>query len=144
MACRHAGRPASRYFANNVFSLGQIAETEASIVTPPSALFSGLLKPERKREYEIGMDLRFFDQNRLEFDSLTIRIMYTTKSCPFPCHPLPDTAKSGLMPVTHNYGYEIFLKGTPLVGKDFRWDVSFTAANQYAKVKKLYPVLHRN
>ena len=79
----------------------RLQKPEASIVTPPSALFSGLLKPERKKRNKIGMDLRFFDQNRLEFDfSFTIRIMYTTKSCPFPCHPLPDTAKSGLMPVT--------------------------------------------
>lgn len=140
MAWADAGRPASRYFANNVFSLGQIAETEASIVTPPSALFSGLLKPERKREYEIGMDLRFFDQNRLEFD-----FSYYTNNVYDQIMSVPLSSTSGYSEIrinagnVHNYGYEIFLKGTPLVGKDFRWDVSFTAANQYAKVKKLYP-----
>ena len=140
MAWADAGRPASRYFANNVFSLGQIAETEASIVTPPSALFSGLLKPERKREYEIGMDLRFFDQNRLEFD-----FSYYTNNVYDQIMSVPLSSTSGYSEITinagnvHNYGYEIFLKGTPLVGKDFRWDVSFTAAKQDAKVKKLYP-----
>ena len=140
MAWADAGRPASRYFANNVFSLGQIAETEASIVTPPGALFSGLLKPERKREYEIGMDLRFFDQNRLEFD-----FSYYTNNVYDQIMSVPLSSTSGYSEIrinagnVHNYGYEIFLKGTPLVGKDFRWDVSFTAANQYAKVKKLYP-----
>lgn len=140
MAWADAGRPASRYFANNVFTLGQIAETEASIVTPPSALFSGLLKPERKREYEIGMDLRFFDQNRLEFD-----FSYYTNNVYDQIMSVPLSSTSGYSEIrinagnVHNYGYEIFLKGTPLVGKDFRWDVSFTAANQYAKVKKLYP-----
>ena len=140
MAWADAGRPASRYFANNVFSLGQIAETEASIVTPPSALFSGLLKPERKREYEIGMDLRFFDQNRLEFD-----FSYYTNNVYDQIMSVPLSSTSGYSEIrinagnVHNYGYEIFLKGTPLVGEDFRWDVSFTAGNQSAKVRKLYP-----
>lgn len=144
MAWADAGRPASRYFANNVFSLGQIANTEASVVTPPSSLFSGLMKPERKREYEVGMDLRFFDQNRLEFD-----FSYYTNNVYDQIMAVPLSSTSGYNEIkinagnVHNYGYEIFIKGAPLVGKDFRWDVSFTAANQYSTVKKLYPGINQ-
>lgn len=140
MAWADVGRPAPRYFANNIFTLGQIADTEASVVEPPSALFSGLMKPERKREYEVGLDLRFFDQNRLEFD-----FSYYTNNIYDQIMAVPLSSTSGYSEIrinagdVKNYGYEIFIKGAPLVGKNYRWDLSFTAANQFSKVKKLYP-----
>ncbi len=144
MAWADAGRPASRYFANNVFGLGQIAETDAAVVTPPSSLFSGVMKPERKREYEVGTNLRFFELNRLEID-----LSYYTNNVYNQIMSVPLSSTSGYSEIkinagnVHNYGYEVLIKGAPLAGADYRWDVTFTAANQYSTVKKLYPGINQ-
>jgi iron complex outermembrane receptor protein len=42
-----------------------------------------------------------------------------------------------------NWGYELYTKYSPIVTPTYRWDVTFTAANQYSKVVKLYPGITR-
>lgn len=131
----------SRYFANNSFSVGSIYEgATIRSVSPPNALFLGDIKPYRKREYEVGLNGRWFDQNRLEVDisyynnNIYDQIVNLTIS-PFTGY---SSAKINSGNVK-NQGYEIFIKGAPLVTKTFRWDLTFTAAKQMSKVKALYP-----
>lgn len=144
MAWADAGRPAPRYFANNVYGMSQIPNTSAIIANAPGALFSGNLKPERKREYEIGFNLRFFPENRLEVD-----FSYYTNNVYNQIMGIPLSAASGYEEIRinagniHNYGYELFLKGAPIVGKNYRWEISFTSSNQYSRVKKLYPGINQ-
>jgi TonB-linked SusC/RagA family outer membrane protein len=144
IAWADTGRPASRYFANNVYSLGTIANTQAMTVGAPGSLFSGDLKPERKREYEIGCDLRFFKGNRLEVD-----FSYYTNNVYNQIMGIPLSSTSGYDQIklnagkVKNYGYELFLKGVPFQNKDWRWEASFTMANQFSKVKKLYTGIYQ-
>ncbi|MDR3060873.1 MAG: SusC/RagA family TonB-linked outer membrane protein, partial [Dysgonamonadaceae bacterium] len=62
------GRPANRYYALRTYSIATLPPPNTNIndVTGPTDLFSGDLKPERKREFEIGTSLRMFKSNRLE------------------------------------------------------------------------------
>jgi TonB-linked SusC/RagA family outer membrane protein len=131
----------SRYFANNSFSVGSIYEGAViRSVSPPDALFLGDIKPYRKREYELGLNTRWFNQNRLEVDlsyynnNIYDQIVNLTIS-PFTGY---RTAKINSGNVK-NHGIEIFVKGAPLVNKNMRWDLTFTVAKQQSKVKELYP-----
>lgn len=144
VAWADTGRPAARYFANNVYGLGTIAGTEALTVGAPSSLFFGELRPERKREYEFGCNLRFFKDNRLEVD-----LSYYTNNIYDQIMSVPLSSTSGYSEVkvnagnVHNYGYEIFIKGVPIQTENWRWEASFTMANQYSKVKKLHPGINQ-
>jgi TonB-linked SusC/RagA family outer membrane protein len=140
IAWADAGRPASRYFANNIFGLGKIAGTETTVVSTPSSLFANAMIPERKRELEIGTNLRFFKQNRLEvdFSFYTNDVYSQIMSVPVD----PSSGWSGIKinaGKVHNFGYELFIKGSVLEGKDYRWELSGTMANQLSKVVSLSP-----
>lgn len=144
IAWADTGRPAARYFANNVYSLSTIPNTDALTVGAPGSLFSGELKPERKREYEIGCNLRFFKGNRLEVD-----FSYYTNNVYDQIMSVPLSATSGYSEIkvnagnVHNYGYELFVKGVPVLTDNWRWEVSYTMANQYSKVKELHPGINQ-
>lgn len=134
------GRDApSRYYAYNSLSSGVIEGTDAQSVAVPSSLFAGDLKPERKREFEIGTELNFFKGNRLGVD-----FSYYTNNVYDQIMSVPLTPSSGANEIkinagnVKNWGYELQLTGTPLLTRNFRWDVMLTTANQYSEVKKLY------
>ncbi|MDO5979593.1 SusC/RagA family TonB-linked outer membrane protein [Flavivirga spongiicola] len=128
------------YFANRSFGVGGVNNTDALTVNSPSSLFAGNLKPERKREFEIGFDARFLKGSRLEtsfsfyHNNIYDQIMGVD---------LSPTTGAGDIKINAgnvaNWGYELLLKGTPLLTDKFRWDLTFTAAKQQSEVKKLYP-----
>jgi TonB-linked SusC/RagA family outer membrane protein len=129
-----------RYFANNAFSVGQIPYPYGPIsVTPPDALFLEAIKPFRKREFEVGFNTRWFDKSRVEVD-----FSFYTNNTYNQIINLPLTPATGYRSAKinsgnlKNWGFEFFIKGTPLVSKNYKWDVTFTAANQFSKVIKLY------
>lgn len=131
----------TKYFANNSYSVGNIYEGAViRSVSPPDALFLGDIKPYRKREYEVGFNTRWFNQNRLEVDlsyynnNIYDQIINLTIS-PFTGY---RTAKINSGSVK-NQGIEVFVKGAPVVTKNMRWDLTFTVARQRSKVKELYP-----
>ena len=140
MAWADVGRPApGYYFAYQSYSTGRINNTDATTVNGPSSLFSGNIKPERKREFEVGFDGHFFNK-RLE----TVFSFYTN-------NVYDQIMGVDLSPVTgankikinagnvKNWGYELFLKGSVVSTPKVRWDLSATAAIQKSKVIKLYP-----
>ncbi len=95
------------------------------------------LKPERVKGQEYGADLRFFN-GRLNLDvtyyyQKTIDILL-----PRPIAPSSGFtalyANSGQM---YNKGWEIMLTGSPVLTKDFKWDVSVNWAKNKSKVLKL-------
>jgi len=140
MAWADAGRPATRYFANNVFGLGKIPDTETTVVSTPSSLFANEMIPERKRELEVGTNLRFFKQNRLEVDfSFYTNDVYSQ----IMSIPVDPSSGWGTMKINagkvHNTGYELFVKGALLEGKNYRWEVSGNFAQQMSKVIDLSP-----
>jgi iron complex outermembrane receptor protein len=139
------GRPASRYYALRTYSLETLPQDNSvNDVTGPSDLFSGDLKSERKREYEIGTSLRMFDNNRLELNfSYYNNVWYNM----IMGVPLSSTTGSSRIRINageiNNQGLEFFIKGAPVDAnfgsQHFRWELSLTAAKQWDKIVKLYP-----
>jgi iron complex outermembrane receptor protein len=140
------GRPATRYFALSQYNLSTISGTGgAQSVDPPGELFSGEIKPERKREFEFGTNLRFLPQNRIEVDfSYYNGVTYNQ------IMGIPLTSTTGYSRIkinagrVRNSGYELLLKGAPVVHKDYRWDISLTLAHQYSEVEELYDNITRH
>ncbi|OQP57278.1 SusC/RagA family TonB-linked outer membrane protein [Niastella vici] len=130
-----------RYFANDAYSVGQLPYSYGPItVAPPSALFLEPLKPFRKREFEIGFNTRWFERSRVEFD-----VSFYTNNTYNQIVQQPITPATGYTAAkintgnVKNWGLEFLVKGAPIATQKYRWDLTFTAANQFSKVVKLYP-----
>lgn len=115
-------------------------EVEGSINGTPTGRFSdglpsGLLKPYKVQEFEIGTELKFFD-NRLGLDVAYFNrktkneVMLTNFST-------ATGFTRGYVPTgsTQNRGVEALLTGTPIRGRDFTWNASFNFT--YVKNKVL-------
>lgn len=138
------GTPASRYFALNNYSVSSIAGTDAVSVTPPESLMAGKLRPERKREFEAGLNLKIFPKSRLEvdFSFYTNNIYDQIMSVPLSASTSYSQIKINAGKVK-NWGYELLLKVSPISNEKYRWDITLTTANQYSKVLSLYPGITR-
>jgi len=141
MSFADVGRAApTPYWTNRDFGVGMIERTSAITVYGPSALFTSDIKNERKREFEVGFDTRWFAENPLvaEFSFYTAHTYDQIMG-------LGITPASGFSTIkinagdVKNWGYELLLKYTPIQKDKFKWDVTFTTANQRTKVIKLYP-----
>ncbi len=95
------------------------------------------IRPERKREFELGLEGKFF-KNRLGFElsyynnTIYDQILATTAARSM-------GAGSMLMNVGElkNQGVEFAIYGTPVQTKDWRWDLRFNIAKNANKVEKL-------
>ncbi len=95
------------------------------------------IKAEKKYEFEIGLENKFFD-NRLGFElsyyhnTIKDQILRTTM-------PISSGATSILMNIgeLENSGVEISAYGTPILTKDWRFDISANIAFNKNKVNKL-------
>ena len=143
----NVGRPAPRYFALNSYNVTSIPTyPETNDITSviddnqKTILFMGDIKPERKREIETGVDVKFFEGDRLGINfsyydnTVYDQIMAVNLS--------PTTGKD-LVRINagevKNQGIELLLKGLPIAYKNFKWDVSLSLAHQWSEVVKLYP-----
>ncbi|MDR1763276.1 MAG: SusC/RagA family TonB-linked outer membrane protein [Dysgonamonadaceae bacterium] len=135
------GRPATRYYALKTYSMGTLPAPNTFIndITGPSDLFSGDLKPERKREYEVGTSLRMF-KNRLEFNASYYNATWYNQIMGV---PLSSTTGSQNIRINageiNNQGIELYLNGAIIATEPFRWEMTLTAAKQWDKINKLYP-----
>ncbi|MDR1090343.1 MAG: SusC/RagA family TonB-linked outer membrane protein [Prevotella sp.] len=136
------GRPANRYFAYRAYSMGSLPAPNANIndVTGPGDLFSGDLKPERKREFEAGFNLRLFKQNLLELDFSYYNNTFYNQIMRV---PLSSTTGAEAIRINageiNNQGLEFFIKGTPIKMNAFSWELSLNLAKQWDKIVSLYP-----
>ncbi len=136
------GRSANRYYALRTYSINTLPapNTNVNDVSGPTDLFSGDLKPERKREFEVGTSMRFFKDNRLELNLSYYNSMWYNQIM-----ALPIPASSGANQIRinageiNNSGLELFLNGAIIASNPFRWEMTFTAARQWDKINKLYP-----
>ena len=140
MSWADVGRPApGYYYAYQSYSTGVINNSDAYTVNGPSTLFSGDIKPERKREYEIGFD------GRLLNDRVETNFSYYTNNVYDQIMGVDLSATTGATSIkinagnVANWGYEFFVRGSVLSTDKFRWDLTYTMALQRSKVKKLYP-----
>jgi len=99
-----------------------------------------VIKPFRKREFEVGFNTRWFERSRIELD-----FSFYTNNTYNQIVSQPLTQATGYSSAkintgnVKNWGYEVFVKAAPLATEKFRWDLTLTAANQFSKVVALYP-----
>ena len=142
------GRPGPRYYGNVDFTMGSYGGQPIMSLPdylPPADFASANggfptpnLKPERKREYEIGLEGAFLPGNRISLDfSFFHNNTYdqiTTLTVP---------SASGLQFVRMNAGdigqngIEFSINTKPIQTKDFTWDLGFNLAHYKTKVNEL-------
>lgn len=134
----------NRYFANNAYSVDPIYEASSVIgVMPPGNLFLGDIKPFRKRELEIGLNTRWFNQDKLE-----VELVYYSNTINDQIIDLSINPASGWSNASVNsgsarqWGYEATIRATPLITPKYRWNLTFTAARQYSKVNEIFEGLN--
>jgi len=141
------GKDTSPYNIYSVFNQSSFSDGFGSLTLPlpngvngfsvGNALSSLDLQPELTTEFEIGTDIRFF-QNRLSFD-----ITYYTKSITNLIFDVPFPASTGYTYQTtnlgeiQNKGLEFLVTATPIDKKNFSWDISFNFANNRSKLVSL-------
>ncbi|MBL7698189.1 MAG: SusC/RagA family TonB-linked outer membrane protein [Chitinophagaceae bacterium] len=99
------------------------------------------LKNELTRSYEVGTELRFFN-NRLNLD-----LTYYNASTVNQITPVQISMSTGFQSrlinagEIRNQGFEIFASGTPVKLKDFSWDISLNFSRNKSRVVSLAPGL---
>lgn len=135
------GNGTSRYFANNQYDLGYISGTgaQAVVVGPPGSIMPQPLRPERKREFEVGINNSFLKNNRLTLD-----FSFYTNNVYDQIIGLPVSQASSSSSLlinagnVRNFGLEFSVTGTPLLTKDWRWDLTLNGSRRGSKVLELY------
>lgn len=136
------GRPGPRYFSNVNYEVKQSGA--GYILTPPEDLppmdANGVpnLKPERKREFEFGLETYLFEGQRIGVDLS----LYTSNTYD---QIMAVTAPAGLgvknirmnAGKVSNRGWELALKGKPVYTRDFKWDLGLTISGSKTRVEKL-------
>ena len=97
------------------------------------------LKPEITSSYEVGLEFGLFN-NRLNFEGT----VYSNRSKDQIIN-IPIAASTGFTTITlnagliTNKGVELLLRGTPVRGRDFSWEVTGTFTKNKNKVAELLP-----
>lgn len=103
----------------------------------PSALSNPVLKPQRSKEFEAGIEMQFF-KNRIGFDIAAYKTQTINQII-----NLPVSNATGYNTVTinagqiDNKGVEVQLNGTPIKSQDFTWDININWAKNQNKLVKL-------
>ncbi|MBV7531912.1 SusC/RagA family TonB-linked outer membrane protein [Chitinophaga sp. sic0106] len=134
------------YFAFRSYDIGSIVGyNNASLISSQKALYANEIRPERKREYELGFEAAFFEKSRLQAD-----FSFYTNNVYDQIMPVSLSSATGYEEIrinagnVKNWGYELSLKGYPVMTNDVSWMVGVTAATQRSMVKKLYPGIKVN
>ena len=105
--------------------------------TNPATLFNAELKPEKITSFEAGFDLRMF-KSRLGLDLTYYINKNRNQIIAIPLDPTSGYTSAlinaGLIEAK---GLEIQLKGTPVLGKNFRWETTLNWSKNAAYVKEL-------
>lgn len=142
------GRPGPRYYGNVDFTLGSYGGRPIMGMGDelPPADFAGSnggfpppnLKPERKREYEVGFETAFLTGNRINAD---FSFFHNNTYNQIVTLPVPES--SGVKKVRLNAGdiaqngIEFSLNTKPIMTKDFTWELGLNLANYSTKIVKL-------
>lgn len=103
----------------------------------PNAQNNPNLLPELTAEYEIGLDMRFFN-GRLGLD-----LAYYDRTTENQIFTVPSSAATGYTSRVlnagemRNYGIEMQFMATPIKTNDFRWDIGVNAFRQFNEVVNL-------
>jgi TonB-linked SusC/RagA family outer membrane protein len=142
------GRPGPRYFGNlnfDVSSYGNVPYMTSNSSLPPAdfanangKLPAENLKPERKREFELGLEMNFLKDNRIGIDLSVYKsnVYDQIMSLTVPPASGVSSIKVNAGDIQHT-GLEIQLKGTPVLVKDFSWNNTLNLSFDKTKINKL-------
>lgn len=136
-----AGNDASPYLTTAGYNLSSSNFNGQPFAYVSSSIPLTDLKNELTRSYEFGAELRFF-KNRLGIDFT----YYTAKTID-QITPVQISVATGFgtrlinAGEIQNKGIEIFVNGTPVKSKNFRWDVTLNFSRNKSKVVSLAPGL---
>ena len=142
------GRPGPRYFGNVAFSVGSYGGVPTMSMGNelPPADFAGSaggfpvpnLKPERKREYEVGFETSFLQGNRISldfsyfhnntYDQIIKLTVPTSSGVEFANMNAGDIGQDGV---------ELSVNTKPIMTKDWTWELGFNLSNYTTKINKL-------
>jgi len=119
------------------FGDGWNAGTKVPNMFVPNNLPNEFLKPEFKTSFEIGLDLKFFN-NRIGVDATYYNSQQTNQIINAPVSPSSGfTTKSVNAGRIDNKGVEVMVYVTPVKTKDFNWDIAFNFAKNTNEVVEL-------
>lgn len=136
----NVGNGTTDYFANYLFLFSRVQGSNAVSVSSPSYIIPKPMKPEQKRELEVGINNTFFDNDRVivDFSFYTNNVYNEITSVPISSASSSNSIRINAGNVKH-WGYELSLTGTPVMTKTVRWDITVNAADQQSKVLDIYP-----
>ena len=101
------------------------------------------LSPEFTTEYEVGIELKLF-KDRIGVDATYYRNINTDGIIPLDISPATGaTATIINSGKTTSKGFELALRTTPILTKDFRWDLTFNFSRIRSHVDETYPGVDR-
>jgi TonB-linked SusC/RagA family outer membrane protein len=117
----NVGNDTSPYFLDQYYSASAINGG----YTLPGTIPDPMIKPENVESWELGLDTKFF-MNRLGLDLAVYHSSTTNQIIPVSIDPIVGASamriNSGEIA---NKGIEISLNSTPVLTKNFKWDLNF-------------------
>lgn len=136
----------NRYAAFEAYDVGFVDNSNTIKINNPARLYATEFVPARKREFEFGINNRFFEGNRLEFD-----LTYYNNNTRNEIIPIDISAASGNTQYLVNtgrvdrWGIEALVKVAPIYNASagLRWDITLTGSVQRSKIADLAPGLNQ-
>ena len=136
------------YLANiaynqNTLGVQAVGGQPVLYTTIPSSFGNDGIKPEQKREFEIGIEASFL-KKRIELEASYYNAQIVDQILPLTL-PATTGATSILTNIgtLRNTGIEVAVRGIPVQTKQFKWEVGVNLAKNNGKVEKLAPGLTR-
>ena len=133
------GNDCDAYYINTAYGLESYTNNfgKPFSTTLSDRTYSQDLKPERKKSWEIGTDIRFLN-NRIGLD-FTYYKENTVDQIMSISIPSASGYSSALINAGNiqNAGFEVALNTTPVLTKDWQWDVNFTWTKNNSKIVEL-------
>lgn len=134
------------YLANiaynqNTLGVQAVGGQPVLYTTIPASFGNDGIKPEQKREFEFGIEAKFF-KNRLGLEASYYNAQVVDQILPLTL-PATTGATSVLTNIgtLRNTGIELGISGTPVQTANFKWDVYVNMAKNSGKVERLAPGL---
>jgi iron complex outermembrane receptor protein len=129
------------YAANVAFtqtSLGTQGTTSPVLITNSMSTYGNeTIKPEMKKELEVGFETKFFDRRLgLDFSYYDAKVYDQILALTL----APTTGATSILTnigQLHNRGFEIALTASPFRSESFSWDITLNWAKNINKVEKL-------
>jgi len=135
------GNPAPIYASNIAYSQTSLQTINGSVpqLSIPSAYGNNTLQPERKHEYEVGTELRFLN------DRLGADVSFYTNKITNQILGLTTAPSNGAASQIVNVGtigtkgLDVALNATPVLTRNFKWDLRLNYSFFNTKVYSLAP-----